>query len=70
MTIPVGDRIRDARVAKGLTQEQVADRVGVSQAHISRIETGDAIPGIGEAAALIILLDLSWSDFDPYRCAS
>lgn len=36
----VGGRIRAARVAKGLTMEQLADRIGVSKGAISQWESG------------------------------
>ena len=34
----VGSRLRDARKAKGLTQKEVADIIGISQSYISRLE--------------------------------
>ncbi len=34
----LGELIRHAREARGLTQQELADRVGTSQSHISRIE--------------------------------
>lgn len=36
----VGKQIRKARKAKGLTGQQLADRCGLSQSHIARIEAG------------------------------
>lgn len=36
----LGNRIRDARVDRGLSQQDLADMVGVKQATISRIESG------------------------------
>lgn len=36
----MGERIRDVRIAKNLTQEQVADDIGVSWSTIKRIESG------------------------------
>lgn len=37
---PVGEAIHRQRRLRGWTQGQLADRVGVSQAHVSNIETG------------------------------
>jgi transcriptional regulator with XRE-family HTH domain len=34
----IGDELREARLAAGLSQQQVADQVGLSHAEISRIE--------------------------------
>jgi transcriptional regulator with XRE-family HTH domain len=58
----IGQRVRAARIAAGLSQGQVAERVGVAQAAISRIERGETHePGVlimaGIARALEITLD-------------
>ena len=45
---PAYDRktgIREMRKAAGMTQAQLADKMGCSQEHISRWETGAVIPG-------------------------
>ena len=34
----VGDRLREARVARGLTQEQLSFRAGLSRPYISQLE--------------------------------
>ncbi|MDR2703475.1 MAG: helix-turn-helix domain-containing protein [Cellulomonadaceae bacterium] len=34
-------RLKEIREQAGLTQQQVADRIGVSQKQVSKIETGD-----------------------------
>lgn len=34
-------RLREARKAKGLTQQQVADRLGISLVYYQKIESGD-----------------------------
>ncbi|MGW2550738.1 helix-turn-helix domain-containing protein [Streptomyces sp. NPDC001635] len=36
----IGDRVRDARVAKNLTQEKLAELVGLDRKTINRIEQG------------------------------
>jgi transcriptional regulator with XRE-family HTH domain len=41
----MNNRLRAARVLKGLTQLQLAERVGVKEIEISRFETGRAQPG-------------------------
>ena len=42
----LGKRIRELRKIKGLTQEQLAELVGIGTANISYIETGKNSPSI------------------------
>ena len=42
----IGKRIRTCRLAKGMTQEQLANEVGVVVTHISHIETGNSVPSL------------------------
>ncbi|WP_156045265.1 helix-turn-helix domain-containing protein [Herbidospora cretacea] len=42
--IDLGDRLREVRVARNLTQAEVAARAGISQPALSRIELGGGIP--------------------------
>lgn len=37
----IGQRIRSARKDKGISQEELAERVGISVTHMSHIETGN-----------------------------
>lgn len=37
----IGQRIRKIRKAHGLSQESLAERVGISNTHMSHIETGN-----------------------------
>ena len=39
----IGERIREARTAKGLTQEQLAEKLAVSGRTVSRWETGGSL---------------------------
>lgn len=41
---PLGDAIRDLRTRAGLSQRELADRVGVTAPSLSKIETGKEIP--------------------------
>lgn len=40
MTRHLGERLREARRSRGLTQQQVADRAGLSRKQIIQIEQG------------------------------
>ena len=42
----IGKRIRACRLAKGMTQEQLANAVGIVVTHISHIETGNSVPSL------------------------
>jgi transcriptional regulator with XRE-family HTH domain len=48
--------LRDARTASGLTQVELAERLGVSQASIARWETGEARIGGPQEIALRTVL--------------
>ena len=40
MSPPIGDRIRDARQARGISLRQLAEQVGVHYSHLSKVENG------------------------------
>jgi transcriptional regulator with XRE-family HTH domain len=40
----IGEQLRSIRERKRLTQEDIVERTGLSQAYVSRVENGDAIP--------------------------
>lgn len=58
----LGTRIREARDAKGWTQEELADELGVAQAFISQIENGRRRPTPALARRLAAALDLSFEE--------
>src|ERR1700735_5417805 len=43
----LGDRLRSAREARGLTLDQMSASTGVSKAHLSRLESGERQPSVG-----------------------
>ena len=47
-----------ARISKGMTQVEVAEKVGHSQPYIAKLERGDANPTIGKIGSLLANLDL------------
>lgn len=49
----IGQRIRKVRKAHGLSQEMLAERVGISTTHMSHIETGNT------KLSLPVLVDLA-----------
>ena len=56
------NNLRDARSEKGLSQQQLADMVGVSRNTISSIETGQFNPTAKLALILCIALDKKFEE--------
>ena len=54
-----GDRIKDARAAKGLTQEQLADRIGVAKNTVTGYERGTREPDVAKIKKLIECLGIT-----------
>lgn len=42
----VGKRIRERRLAFGLTQAQLSELSGITQGHISQLEKGERVPTV------------------------
>lgn len=55
----IGQRIRKARLAAKVTQEQLAEQAGVGTTHISHIETGNSVPSLKLLVDILNALDLS-----------
>ena len=51
------------RVIAGLTQEELAQKAGISRAHVTRIERGSAKPSVPVAKKLARILNVNWGDF-------
>jgi transcriptional regulator with XRE-family HTH domain len=59
----IGMRVRQLREARGWTQLELADRVGISRAAITQIESGKTTdPKIGNVVALAYFFGLSLDD--------
>ena len=59
----IGNRIKQCRLKAGLTQEYVAEKIGISQKHLSRIEVGYHNPHFETVIALANVLDVSVNAF-------
>ena len=55
----LGKRIKQARIRAGITQEYVAEAVGVSRTAVTRWEQGEIEPTLGHLAALAGLLGVT-----------
>ena len=56
-------RLKELRNNKGLSQEELANLIGVHKSHISRYERGISIPSIEAATKLANALGISISKF-------
>jgi transcriptional regulator with XRE-family HTH domain len=59
MRLLVGRNLRRARKAKGLTQEQLSERTGVAQQHLSELERGNGNPTVVTLYELAQVLDVT-----------
>ena len=55
----IGDRIRTARTAQGVSARAFARSLGVSPSLISQIELGKALPSVGTLFAIVTKLGIS-----------
>lgn len=58
----LGFRVRELRVATGLSQEAFADRCGFARSYMSRVERGGANPSIDALEVLAIALGVQIKD--------
>lgn len=49
-------RLKEARLARSLTQAELAERLGVSRPLVSQWESGETTPGLGHLRELCLLL--------------
>ena len=57
--ISLGNRIKTARERAGFTQNQLADKIGISRAAIARYESGEIEPRLKNLAAIAECLKVS-----------
>ncbi len=55
--------IQDARRNAKLTQAELAEKIGISEKHLSKIETGKNFPALDTFFRIINVLNLSLGDF-------
>jgi transcriptional regulator with XRE-family HTH domain len=61
-----GSRIRELRKSKGLSQEQLAEVIGIDQKHMSRIELGKSYPSLDRLVRIAEALKVSLPDLFEY----
>lgn len=55
--------IQNARKQKGLKQSELAEKIGISEKHLSKIETGKNYPALDTFLKILNVLNLSLDDF-------
>lgn len=55
--------IQDARRKAGLKQSELAEKINISEKHLSKIETGKNYPALDTFLKIIDVLNLSLGDF-------
>lgn len=55
----VGEKIKAARLKKGLSQRQMAEQIGVSQPAYLEWEHGDSVPNWARMKAIARVLEIS-----------
>lgn len=63
----IAANLRYLRNKNGLSQEQVAEKVGVSRQAVAKWESGDSLPDIIKCDALAELYDVSLNDLVRYN---
>ncbi len=61
--IVIGKRIRKFRQRQGLTQHDLAEKIGVTEKQISKIETGVHYPKFENFVKILDSLDITLKDF-------
>jgi transcriptional regulator with XRE-family HTH domain len=57
-----GKRVRELRLARGLSQEELAFRAGVHRTYLGSIERGERNPALKNIAAIAKALDVTLSE--------
>lgn len=59
----LGARIKEHRKARGLSQEQLAELIGIEQKHVSRLEVGKSYPTIDRLEKIALVLNVPMGSF-------
>ena len=61
-----GEKIREGRANLGITQTELAEKIGISRQTLSKYETGESLPDIEKCKLLAEVLDVSLDDLVNY----
>ena len=59
----LGRRIKELRKSRGISQDQLAERVDIDPKHLSRIEVGRGYPSLDTLEGIAHALDVEVKDF-------
>lgn len=59
-----GQRLKELRLSRGITQFELAEAVDMHEKHISRIESGIYFPTFDNFMKIMTVLNIEWKDFD------
>jgi transcriptional regulator with XRE-family HTH domain len=59
---PIGTVLRDLRVQRGLSQEQLAAKAKMHRNYIGGVERGEKSPTFKSVARILSVLGVSWSE--------
>lgn len=59
----LGARIKELRKVKGLSQEELSEKVGIDSKHLSRIEVGKSYPSLDTLERIANALNAELKDF-------
>ncbi len=62
--LKIGEQIKKFRVRRGMTQNDLAERIGLTEKQISKIETGVHYPMFENFVKIMDVLDVEMKDFD------
>ena len=62
----VKDNLMSLRKMKGLSQEELADKINVSRQTLSKYETGESLPDVEKCKQIADVLDVSLDDLVNY----
>jgi transcriptional regulator with XRE-family HTH domain len=63
----LGQRIRELRKAKGFSQDQLSEKIGIDPKHLSRIELGKSFPYMETLEAVAKSLDVEIKDLFEFQ---
>lgn len=63
----LGARIKELRKTRGLSQEELSEKIGIDPKHLSRIEVGSSYPSLGTIERIAKALEVEVKDLFELR---